>query len=122
MTVQTDIHKSLAAGRRSPDESHPHQARRPGTPAAERRLSKAALHGPSDEPVLRLRGAALARRKALSALRDGAVAGGLAIATFVLLTLSVQLWLAAGSPSGTSAGAHSYPHPSYAYVTPDPHP
>lgn len=47
---------------------------------------------------------------------------GLAIAAFLALTISVQFWIAAGSPSGNSAGAHAYPHPSYAYVTPDPHP
>ena len=62
--------------------------------------------------------------QALSALRSGAVTVGFAVATFVLVTLSVQFWVAAASPSAISAGAdtHPYAHPSYAYVTPDPHP
>lgn len=88
-------------------------------PPAKRKLSEAACTNPSDEPVGRLRDAALAKRKALGALRDGPVAVGLAIATFLLLTLSVQFWLAAGSLSGTTSRAQIYSQPS---VTPDPHP
>lgn len=95
---------------------------RPGgcsRPRAERKLSEAACTNLGDEPVGSLRVAALAKRKALGALRDGAVAVGLAIATFLLSTLSVQFWLAAGSLSGTSSPAQIYSQPS---VTPDPHP
>ena len=46
----------------------------------------------------------------------------LALTVFLALTMSAQFWLAAGSRPGIPVGAHTYPHPSYAYVTPDPHP
>lgn len=61
-------------------------------------------------------------KRAINGLAEGMVAIGLAVALFLGLTMSVQFWLAAGSLSGTSAATHTYPHPSYAYVTPDPHP
>lgn len=59
---------------------------------------------------------------AVNGLAEGMMAIGLAVAVFLALTMSVQFWLAAGSTSENSAGDHTYPHPSYAYVEPDPHP
>ena len=59
---------------------------------------------------------------AVNGLAQAMVTFGLALTVFLALTMSVQFWLAAGSPAGTSAGAHTYPHPSYAYVMRDPHP
>jgi hypothetical protein len=58
----------------------------------------------------------------VNGLAQAVVTFGLALTVFLALTMSVQFWLAVESPSGASAGAHTYPHPSYAYVTPDPHP
>jgi len=55
----------------------------------------------------------------VNCLAQAMVTLGVALTIFLALTMSVQFWLAAGSPS---VGAHTYPHPSYAYVTPDPHP
>ena len=61
-------------------------------------------------------------KRTVCGLAQAVVTFGLALTVFLALTMSVQFWLAAGSPSGASAGAHTYPHPSYAYVTADPHP
>lgn len=61
-------------------------------------------------------------RPAIGPLRSSPIAAGLAIVTFLLLTLSVQFCLAVASPSGTSPVVRTYSHPSYAYVTPAPHP
>lgn len=61
-------------------------------------------------------------KMAMSRLLGTASTIGLALAIFAMLTLGVEFCLAVASPSATLAGAHTYPHPSYAYATPDPHP
>jgi hypothetical protein len=75
-----------------------------------------------DVPWARQNYAASQMKGGINGLAKGMMAIGLAVAVFLALTTSVQFWLAAGSTSETSAGAHTYPHPSYAYVTPDPRP
>jgi hypothetical protein len=58
--------------------------------------------------------------RAMKGLLHGLVAAGVATAIFAALTVSVQFWLA--TATSREPGGYPYPVPSYAHVTPDPHP
>jgi len=64
--------------------------------------------------------AQLVASAAIKGLLQALVAAGVAMATFLAVTVAVQLWLANATPA--APGAYTYPVPSYAHVTPDPHP
>jgi hypothetical protein len=57
---------------------------------------------------------------AMKGLLRAAVTIGVAMAIFLMVTLAAQLWLA--NATSTARSGHTYPVPSYAHVTPDPHP